>query len=156
MTSKELTKLAVAALEDRKAEDVTVIDISEISPIADYFIIANGNNANQLTAMEDAVDEAMYTNGVHQKQVEGTGNSTWILMDYQDIIVHLFSKEDRQFYDLDRIWRDGKVVDVHFTVWNNDWIHCVVLRLEAYVTVLFIESLYGSGIIYKCYDHVSV
>ena len=113
MTSKELTKLAVAALEDRKAEDVTVIDISEISPIADYFIIANGNNANQLTAMEDAVDEAMYTNGVHQKQVEGTGNSTWILMDYQDIIVHLFSKEDRQFYDLDRIWRDGKVVDVH-------------------------------------------
>ena len=67
----------------------------------------------QLTAMEDAVDEAMYTNGVHQKQVEGTGNSTWILMDYQDIIVHLFSKEDRQFYDLDRIWRDGKVVDVH-------------------------------------------
>ena len=55
----------------------------------------------------------MYTNGVHQKQVEGTSNSTWILMDYQDIIVHLFSKEDRQFYDLDRIWRDGKVVDVH-------------------------------------------
>lgn len=54
------------------------------------------------------MDEAMYTNGVHQKQVEGTGNSTWILMDYQDIIVHLFSKEDRQFYDLDRIWRDGK------------------------------------------------
>lgn len=59
------------------------------------------------------MDEAMYTNGVHQKQVKGTGNSTWILMDYQDIIVHLFSKEDRQFYDLDRIWRDGKVVDVH-------------------------------------------
>ena len=101
------------ALEDKKAEDITVLDIGEVSSIADYFIIANGNNANQLTAMEDAVDEAMYTNGVHQKQVEGTGNSTWILMDYQDIIVHLFSKEDRQFYDLDRIWRDGKVVDVH-------------------------------------------
>ena len=97
----------------KKAEDITVLDIGEVSSIADYFIIANGNNANQLTAMEDAVDEAMYTNGVHQKQVEGTGNSTWILMDYQDIIVHLFSKEDRQFYDLDRIWRDGKVVDVH-------------------------------------------
>ena len=111
--SRETAKLACEALADKKGEDIRVIDIAGISVLADYFIIANGNNANQLTAMEDAVDEAMYTNGVHQKQVEGTGNSTWILMDYQDIIVHLFSKEDRQFYDLDRIWRDGKVVDVH-------------------------------------------
>ena len=92
MTSKELTKLAVAALEDRKAEDVTVIDISEISPIADYFIIANGTNQNQ--------------------QIEGNQSSTWILMDYGDIIIHIFSKEDRLFYDLERTWRDGKVVDV--------------------------------------------
>ena len=113
MQTIDLVKKIVEALEDKKAEDITVLDIGEVSSIADYFIIANGNNANQLTAMEDAVDEAMYTNGEHQKQVEGTGNSTWILMDYQDIIVHLFSKEDRQFYDLDRIWRDGKVVDVH-------------------------------------------
>ena len=111
--SKEMAKLAIAGLEEKKANDIKILDISDVSVLADYFIIANGNNANQLTAMEDAVDEAMYTNGVHQKQVEGTGNSTWILMDYQDIIVHLFSKEDRQFYDLDRIWRDGKVVDVH-------------------------------------------
>ena len=113
MQTIDLVKKIVEALEDKKAEDITVLGIGEVSSIADYFIIANGNNANQLTAMEDAVDEAMYTNGVHQEQVEGTGNSTWILMDYQDIIVHLFSKEDRQFYDLDRIWRDGKVVDVH-------------------------------------------
>ena len=113
MQTIDLVKKIVEALEDKKAEDITVLDIGGVSSIADYFIIANGNNANQLTAMEDAVDEAMYTNGVHQKQVEVTSNSTWILMDYQDIIVHLFSKEDRQFYDLDRIWRDGKVVDVH-------------------------------------------
>ena len=111
--SLNMVKIAYDALDDKLAEDIKIIDIRSISVLADYFIIANGNNANQLTAMEDAVDEAMYTNGVHQKQVEGTGNSTWILMDYQDIIVHLFSKEDRQFYDLDRIWRDGKVVDVH-------------------------------------------
>ena len=97
MQTIDLVKKIVEALEDKKAEDITVLDIGEVSSIADYFIIANGNN----------------TNGVHQKQVEGTGNATWILMDYQDIIVHLFSKEDRQFYDLDRIWRDGKVVDVH-------------------------------------------
>ena len=112
MTSKELTKLAVAALEDRKAEDVTVIDISEISPIADYFIIANGTNQNQLQAMRDAADEALYKAGVNVQQIEGNQSSTWILMDYGDIIIHIFSKEDRLFYDLERTWRDGKVVDV--------------------------------------------
>lgn len=112
MTSKELTKLAVAALEDRKAEDVTVIDISEISPIADYFIIANGTNQNQLQAMRDVADEALYKAGVKVQQIEGNQSSTWILMDYGDIIIHIFSKEDRLFYDLERTWRDGKVVDV--------------------------------------------
>ena len=112
METLELVKKVASALEDKKAEDITVIDIREVSSIADYFIIANGNNANQLVAMQDAVDEAMYTNGVHSKQVEGNNNSTWILMDYQDIIVHLFSKEDRLFYDLERIWRDGKILEL--------------------------------------------
>ena len=112
METLELVKKVVDALEDKKAEDITVIDIHRISSIADYFVIANGSNANQLAAMRDAVDEAMYTNGVHSKQVEGNSNSTWILMDYQDIIVHLFSKEDRLFYDLERIWKDGTVIDI--------------------------------------------
>ena len=119
MTSKELTKLAVAALEDRKAEDVTVIDISEISPIADYFIIANGTNQNQLQAMRDAADEALYKAGVKVQQIEGNQSSTWILMDYGDIIIHIFSKEDRLFYDLERTWRDGKVVDVSCLLYTS-------------------------------------
>lgn len=113
METLELVKKVAHALEDKKAEDITVIDITGVSTIADYFIIANGNNPNQLTAMQDAVDETMYTNGVHSKQVEGNSNSTWILMDYQDIIVHLFSSEDRLFYDLERIWRDGKIIDIN-------------------------------------------
>lgn len=108
----DIVKSAVAALEDKKAEEVTVIDIAEVSPIADYFIIASGNNQNQLTAMQDAVDEALYKAGLRVKQIEGNNKSTWILMDYQDIIVHLFSKEDRLFYDLERIWRDGKVIEI--------------------------------------------
>ena len=112
METLELVKKIASALEDKKAEDITVIDIREISSIADYFVIANGNNPNQLIAMQDAVDEVMYTNGVHSKQVEGNNNSTWILMDYKDIIVHLFSKEDRLFYDLEQIWRDGKMVEL--------------------------------------------
>lgn len=112
METLEIVKKVVEALEDKKAEDITVIDIHDISTIADYFVIANGSNANQLSAMQDSVDEVMYTNGIHSKQVEGTSNSTWILMDYQDIIVHLFDKEDRLFYDLERIWKDGKIIDI--------------------------------------------
>ena len=112
MNAAELCKIAVEALEDRKAEDVKVIDIREISPIADYFIIANGTNQNQIQAMRDAADEALYKASLTVKQVEGNQNSTWILMDYGDIIIHIFSKEDRLFYDLERIWRDGKEIDV--------------------------------------------
>lgn len=108
----KIVKQAVEALEDKKAEDITVIDISEVSSIADYFIIANGSNPNQLSAMQDAVDEAFYKNGIHAKQTEGTMNSTWILIDYNDVIVHLFSTEDRHFYDLERIWKDGTIVDL--------------------------------------------
>lgn len=112
MTPAEYCKIAVTALEDRKAEDVKIIDIREISPVADFFIIANGTNQNQIQAMRDAVDEALYRAGLKVKQIEGNQNSTWILMDYGDIIVHIFSREDRLFYDLERIWRDGKPVDL--------------------------------------------
>ena len=108
----KIVKQVVDALEDKKAEAVTVIDIREVSSIADYFIIANGSNPNQLNAMQDAGDEAFYKNGIQAKQTEGTMNSTWILMDYNDVIVHLFSKEDRQFYNLERLWKDGTVIDV--------------------------------------------
>jgi ribosome-associated protein len=110
MNSKELAKLVVAALEDKKAEDIKIIDIQGVSVIADYFIIANGSNQNQLEAMKDAVDEQLYKAGYHLKQLEGNRSSTWILMDYGDIIVHLFSKEDRLFYDLEKIWIDGTIV----------------------------------------------
>ena len=109
--SKEMAKLAYQALSEKKAEDIRIIDISEISVIADYFIIASGSNANQLQAMQDSVDEQLYKAVYHAKQIEGNQRSSWILMDYSDIIVHIFSKEDRLFYDLERIWRDGKDID---------------------------------------------
>ena len=110
--SREMAKLACEALADKKGEDIRVIDIAGISVLADYFIIANGTNQNQLQAMRDAADEALYKAGVKVQQIEGNQISTWILMDYGDIIIHIFSKEDRLFYDLERTWRDGKVVDV--------------------------------------------
>lgn len=111
MNDLEIIKLLKDALSDKKAEDIKILDIHEISVLGDYFVIASGNNVNQLQAMEDAVDEVMYKNGYHQKQVEGTRQSSWILLDYGNIVVHLFSKEDREFYDLDRIWKDGIEVE---------------------------------------------
>lgn len=111
MNSREIAKLACEALAEKKANGIKVIDIRDISVIADYFVLADGDNQNQLQAMQDSVDEALYKAGIHAKQVEGNHNSTWILMDYGDIIVHIFSKEDRLFYDLERIWRDGIVID---------------------------------------------
>ncbi|MBQ1822984.1 MAG: ribosome silencing factor [Lachnospiraceae bacterium] len=108
---KELLKKVYQALNDKKAEEITLLEIGQISPIADYFVIASGSNVNQLNAMKDAVDEVMYTNGLHARQIEGNSKSTWILMDYGDMIVHLFSKEDRLFYNLERIWKDGKEIN---------------------------------------------
>ena len=110
--SKEMTKLAIAALEDKKANDVRVIDIAGVSVIADYFVIASGSNTNQVQAMADSVREALGIAGHEPRQVEGYGSANWILMDYNDIIVHIFSDESRTFYDLERIWRDGKEVSV--------------------------------------------
>lgn len=111
MDSREMAKLACEALAEKKASGIQVIDIRDISVIADYFILADGENQNQLQAMQDSVDEKFYKAGIQVKQIEGNHRSTWILMDYEDIIVHIFSKEDRLFYDLERIWRDGVVID---------------------------------------------
>ena len=109
--SLEMVKLAKTALEDKKAGDIKVIDISGVSVLADYFIIAEGSNVNQVQAMVDNVDEVLGRAGYECKQMEGYGTGGWILMDYGDIIVHAFCREDRLFYDLERIWRDGKVLD---------------------------------------------
>lgn len=109
--SKEIAITAIKALEDKKAEDIRVIDISEVSVIADYFIIAGGNNPNQIRAMCDNVQEALEKNGHFCKQTEGYDTANWILMDFGDVIVHIFDKENRLLYDLERIWRDGKIQD---------------------------------------------
>lgn len=107
MTTKETALMAVNALEDKKAEDIRIIDISRISTIADYFIIADGSNKSQIQAMADNVSEILGRAGVNLRQMEGYQNANWILMDFQDVIIHIFDRENRLFYDLERIWRDG-------------------------------------------------
>ena len=109
--SKEIAKMAINALEDKKAEDVRIIDISEVSVIADYFIIAGGNNPNQIRAMCDNVQEVLGRAGHDCRQTEGYDTANWVLMDFGDVIIHIFDRENRLLYDLERIWRDGKTVD---------------------------------------------
>jgi len=111
MDNKEIALLAVNALEDKKAEDIRIIDISKISTIADYFIIADGSNKSQIQAMADNVSEVLGRAGVTIRQIEGYQNANWILMDFQDIIIHIFDRENRLFYDLERIWRDGVLIE---------------------------------------------
>ncbi|SDA65088.1 ribosome-associated protein [Butyrivibrio sp. INlla18] len=111
--SKKMAAMAVDALEDRKGEDVHVIDISEISTLADYFVIASGTNINQVQALADNVQEVLGRQGFMTKDVEGYDAGNWVLLDFGDIIVHVFDSENRLFYDLERIWRDGKLVDVN-------------------------------------------
>lgn len=110
--AKEIARLAIQALQDKKAEDIHVIDISQVSVIADYFIIAGGSNRNQIQALCDNVQEVLGRAGYLQKQTEGYNTANWILMDFGDVIVHIFDRENRLLYDLERIWRDGKVVEL--------------------------------------------
>lgn len=114
MTENSIKKeagIAVIALEDKKAEDIRVINIETVSVIADYFIIATGTNANQIKAMADEVEEKLGRAGFMLKQKEGYEHANWVLLDFGDVIVHIFDKENRFFYDLERIWRDGKVME---------------------------------------------
>ena len=107
---KEMARLAYKALDEKKAMDIKIIDIGEVSTIADYFIIASGGNQNQVQAMVDNVEEKLGRAGYEPKQIEGTRSSSWILMDYGDIVVHLFDKENRLFFDLEKVWADASVV----------------------------------------------
>ena len=106
--SKETARIAYDALSDKKGEDIKIIDITGVSVLADYFIIATGNSDSQVNALVDNVEEELHKAGYPLKQREGRANSSWILLDFGDIIVHVFDKENRLFYDLERIWKDGR------------------------------------------------
>ena len=112
MNSKEIARMACEALEDKKALEVKIINIEKVSTLADYFIIANGSSESQVQAMVDNVEEEMHKAGYSLKQREGYGSGNWVLLDFGDVIVHVFDKENRLFYDLERIWRDGKNIGI--------------------------------------------
>ena len=109
--SAELARLAITSLEDKKAEDVRVIDIGGVSVLADYFIIASGNNRAQVQAMADEVEQRLGRAGAVPRQIEGYQAGNWVLMDFGDVIIHIFDAQNRLFYDLERIWKDGTQIE---------------------------------------------
>lgn len=108
--AKKMVKIAYQALDEKKGEDIKIINLEGISVLVDYFIIANGTNSSQVQALVDNVEEELHKAGYSLKQREGYSNGNWVLLDFGDIIVHIFDRENRLFYDLERIWRDGKEI----------------------------------------------
>ena len=106
-----MLQVAYDALDEKKGQDIHMIDISQISILADYFIMASGSNPNQIHAMADRVEEKMKEAGYDPRAIEGYQNANWILMDYQDVVVHIFDRESRDFYDIERIWSDAIKLD---------------------------------------------
>ena len=105
-----MVKAAYEGLEDKFAKDIVVLDISNVSVMADFFIIATAGNANQMKAMADEVGERLLKQNVKLRHSEGYGRSSWVLLDFGVIIVHLFTKEERAFYNLERVWGDAPMV----------------------------------------------
>ena len=108
---KEQMEKLYQVLSDKQGQEITVIDIREVSHLADYFIITHGNNTPHVDSLVDAAEEAMARLGIACRSREGLRGGRWVLLDYGDVVVNVFSKEDRMWYDLERIWRDGKLVN---------------------------------------------
>lgn len=115
MTSLELAKRAANILDNKKAMNINVIGIRDISVLADYFVISTGTSSTHVKALADEVEFQLKEEGVTSEHMEGYRSNSWILLDYGNVIIHIFTEESRQFYDLDRLWQDGEKVDTGFT-----------------------------------------
>ena len=109
---EKLMKTVVLALDDKLAQNIEVIDVSEITDLGDYFVIATGNSSTQVRALADAAEEKAKEEGFALHHREGYNGESWILLDFGDVIVHIFDRETREFYGLEHLWEDGKKVDI--------------------------------------------
>jgi ribosome-associated protein len=105
-----LAKLVVKAAEDKKADNIVVLDISELSVIAEYFIICNGSNERQVQAIVTEIRDQAHKHGFHVRGIEGAEEARWVLVDLGDVVVHVFHREERDFYNIERLWADAKTV----------------------------------------------
>ncbi len=112
MTSLESARLAAKALCERKGLDIKLIKIRDISSIADYFVIAAGSSNTHVKSLADNVEYRLDNNGISVSHIEGYRSDSWILLDYVDVVVHVFSEEAREYYSLERLWEDGEEIDI--------------------------------------------
>ena len=112
MNSFDQAVMAAKAISSKKGLDIQVIEISDVSVLADYMVIATGTSSTHVKALADEIEYKLDEAGVSVSHIEGYRSNTWILLDYVDVIVNVFSDEARKFYDLDRLWQDGKSVDL--------------------------------------------
>ena len=114
MTSLEKAKLIAKVLDDKKAFKIEVIGVSKISDITDYFVIATGNANTHVHSLSDEVEFQLSEKGERPLHTEGYASGTWVLLDYSDVVVHIFTQETREFYDLSRLWADGEKIELTF------------------------------------------
>ncbi|MBQ1546522.1 MAG: ribosome silencing factor [Clostridia bacterium] len=119
MTSIETAKCAAKAADSKKADNIRVIKVENVTTIADYFVIATGFSSTQVRAIADEIEFQLKEAGETVSHIEGHKNDTWILLDYVDVIVHVFSEEAREYYDLDKMWADGEPVDISDVLTEN-------------------------------------
>ena len=113
MTQQELLETIVKALDSKRAEDIKVLRVRDLTILGDYFVIANGTSTTHTRTLADEVEYQVSQKGQEPTHREGRGNgSNWVVLDYSDIIVHIFYKETRDFYQLERLWADGEPVDI--------------------------------------------
>ena len=112
MTSIEVVKNVVRALDSKKAEDISVLKVENLTSITDFFVIAAANSTTQVKAIADEVEFKLKEFGVMPNKTEGYTQGNWVVLDYYQVIVHVFNTETRQFYSLENLWRDGEKIDI--------------------------------------------
>jgi ribosome-associated protein len=113
MQEKELMTLAVNAADDKKAEDIVVLNMNGISSVADYFIICHGNSDKQVQAIAREIKDQAHQNNVDVKRLEGFEEASWVLVDLGDVVVHVFHRDQRGYYNLEKLWGDAPTLDVY-------------------------------------------
>lgn len=112
VTVENMTKQICEAISDKLGKDIAVLNIGKVSSLCDYFIIASGSTARQVKAIADSVEDAMTELGIEARGKEGRETQNWILLDYGDVMVHIFDEENRGFYNLEKLWKDAPYVDM--------------------------------------------
>lgn len=112
MTDIQEMEIAVKALDSKKAKEITAIKVGDLTILANYFVIASATSSTQVKALADEVEFQLEKQGVKPKNVEGTASGGWIVLDYIDVVVHVFNEETREFYNLEHLWADGEKVDI--------------------------------------------